>query len=199
MKKILATAFLFTSLITTAEAAQQADNGFVVGIDYTQLRTTVYDEDITFGVINAAFGYKFNFPNNLSLTPEYKIGTSVADDSLDVYAYTFTASSGIVTYRNEIDIELDSFMAFSLRGQYELDNGIYFYIAPSYARTEVSVSVMDYAKITGPEKVSLSKTHTDLGYKGGIGFNLNKHWGADISYQKHSDIKGFSFAVRYSF
>ncbi len=189
MKKILATAFVFTSLITTAEAAQQADNGFVVGADYSQLTTTVYYEDAHLGAITASVGYKFNFANNFSLIPEYKIGTGIVDDSETTLFATIGTPHGSVLYRGDIDYELDSFMAFSLKVQYELDNGIFFYIAPSYSRAEASMSGTDYQTST-PKKTSFSETYTGLGLLGGLGFNLNKHWGADISYQKYSDIKG---------
>ncbi len=140
MKKILATAFIFTSLITTAEAAQQADNGIVVGVDYTYFTISPYYGDANPGAINASIGYKFNLTNNFSLTPEYKIGTGLTDDSTRRVVSVFASVDGVLYEFEDIDVEIDNFMLFSLRAQYELDNGIYFYIAPSYARTKISLS-----------------------------------------------------------
>ncbi len=196
MKKILATTLLLTSFVLPAEAARPVKDGIVVSADINRIRVRRMDTYV--GVITAGLGYKFDLGKNFSLIPEYRIGTGFTEGTMDVGGeLTAGTGSGYLVYREDIDVEVDSFMAFSVRGQYDLNNGIYAYIAPSYSRTKTSTSTAFLS--TDPRKNSFGKTYTGFGYRAGLGFHLTSRLGADVSYERYSEITGLSFGLHYTF
>lgn len=92
-----------------------------------------------------------------------------------------------------MDVELDRFLALSLRGQFELDNGIYLFAAPVYSNAELTVSASQ-----GGVSVSITEDSWEFGFGGGIGYNLSKTASAEVMYEQFDGTDAVSFGLKFN-
>ena len=116
MKRIL-----FTLIILTASLPASAQ--WVVGGGYLNLSDDDDGIDVSLGAVYGSLGYIIEGEVQFSFIPEVRVGFGVSDDT----------NSGV-------NVDLDTFFALSLRGQYDFESGLYLYAAPSYARAEFTAS-----------------------------------------------------------
>jgi opacity protein-like surface antigen len=125
-----------------------------------------------------SLAYKYeNFDNGFFLMPELRLGTGVGDDSMNV--------SG-----NKVKIEIDSFMALSVRGQYDYRNGAYVYVMPSYANLDITASFNNQ---------SASEDDWEFGIGAGVGYRINKKVSVEASYESYNDADFLSVGFKYAF
>ena len=113
MKKIIITTILASSALTVTATENDQSDGWVGGINYMSASVDSDVVDITLGAVVGSIGYKIKIGNVFYLVPEFRAGMGISDDSVNYQGVS-------------VKFELDRFMAFSLRGQFELSNGMYF-------------------------------------------------------------------------
>ncbi len=164
-KKLAALALIGTSF------ASQAN--WQAGVGYVNLSDSEGGDSISLDALVGSLGYKFKSGENFYFMPELRLGTGMGDD--DLYG---------------VKVEVESFVALSLRGQYELESGLYLYGAPSYANLEVKAS--GYGE-------SATEDEWEFGLGGGIGYNFSNNMAAELSYEQFDGVDVVSLAVKFDF
>lgn len=137
--------------------------------------------DISLGGIVGSLGYKIKSGNNFYLIPEVRVGKGISDDSVSVLGV-------------DVDVELDGFLALSLRGQFELDNSIYLFAAPTYANAEFTASASQ-----GGRSASATEDSWEFGVGGGAGYNFSKVVSAEVMYEQFDGTDVLSLGLKFNF
>lgn len=180
MKKILLSALMAASSIA-AMASQNNPGNWVVGIGYTNLSDEQDDLDVSIDMVVGSLGYKIPAAGNFYFIPEVRFGVGVTDDTITVIGV-------------DVDVELDSFLAFSLRGQFDWDNGVYLFAAPAYANLEFTVSTA-----AGGVSASVTEDSWEFGFGGGIGYKFSHYFATEFSYEQFDGADMLSLGVKFSF
>lgn len=182
MKKIVLGMLLASSSLAAIAAESEPSGNWVGGIGYINLSDEVEDGlDISVGGIVGSLGYKIKSGDNFYLIPEVRIGTGISDDSVSYLGV-------------DVDVELDGFLALSLRGQFELDNGVYLFAAPTYANAEFTASASQ-----GGQSASATEDSWEFGVGGGIGYNFSKTTSAEVTYEQFDGTDAFSVGLKINF
>ena len=169
MKKfILAIAMLAVSLPASAQ--------WVAGGGYLNLSDEVEDLAIDLGSIYGSIGYLIEGEGNFIFLPELRFGLGISDYS----AY------GLV------DIEVDSFLSLSVRGQYTFDSGFYLFANPSFARLELTVSM-------GSVYEDASTGDWEFGVGGGAGYKFTQQLWGELAYEAYDTTDAWGFGLKYLF
>lgn len=169
---------LFASLSFPAIATdQQFSENWVAGLSYSNFSADTNTSDVNVGGLIASLGYKINTGNNLYAIPELRIGTGITDDNVAIGA-------------TNVNVKLDSFFSLSLRGQYEMNNGAYFFAAPSFSNADFTAS---------NSVVSASADSWEFGLGGGLGYNFTKTTSAEVMYERFDDTDVLSFGLKFNF
>lgn len=168
MFKKTAIALTLLSLSLTASADWQMGGGF------GNLSDDSDGDEISLNVLFGSVSYKIeNSKNDFFFVPELRVGTGVGDDSL--YGAT---------------IEVESFIALSVRGQYDYSNGAYVYVMPSYANLDIKASYNGN---------SASDDSWELGFGGGVGYQVNKKMSVEATYENYDGTDMLSVGFKYAF
>lgn len=154
---------------------------WVGGVSYINLSEEDDGLEISLGGISGSLGYKIDSDNNFYFMPEVRIGTGISDDSVSILGV-------------DVDVEMDSFIALSVRGQYELDNGVYLFAAPSYANVELTAK----ASLEG-QSASETEDSWEFGIGGGLGYKFNESTSAEFMYEQWDGVDVLSFGVKFDF
>jgi hypothetical protein len=166
-----------TALFTTAASADERDGGWVAGMGYTAFSESEDNVDISVDTIWGSLGYQIKATDNFYVTPEVKIGKGIGSD---------TFISGSTT----IDVELDSYLAASVRGEYDFQNGAYLFVAPTYAKGEFNVNFgSDFAESSSWE----------FGAGIGAGYNFSAGKNIEVAYESFDGTDMISLAVKFYF
>ena len=162
MKKVIGV--LLLTLMSSGVYAEM-----VAGVGLTRLS----DDDISYGLIQGAVGYKFEINESFSLVPELRAGFGVSDD-------TFAG----------VTVDLDSAYGAAVRGQFDYDK-TYVWIAPSYSKI----------KLSGNFFGSSASITSDWEFGGGIGFGyrLSESMAVEASYEGIDGSSLLGVAARFSF
>jgi len=169
------TAFAFTlfSLSLTAAASE-----WQVGGGFGSLSDSSDGTDVSLNIIYGSVAYKIQKDNsNFFFVPELRLGTGIGDDSMNVLG------------RN-VKIEVDGFLALSVRGQLDYNNGAYIYIMPSYANLDMKASY---------NGESTSDDEWEFGLGGGVGYRLNKNTSVEAGYETYDGTKLLSIGFKYTY
>ncbi len=172
MKKLATVATLLLALGTGSSMA----DGWVGGLNYTNVSGDTDDVDVSVGLVVASLGYEFNH-GAISYVPELKLGTGVNDDQVNI--------SGI-----NVDVEADRFASIGMRLQYDASEKLYVYAVPSYGNLKLSASA-------GP--VSVSDDDWEWGAGVGAGYRFNDAISFDVSYERFDDANVVQAGMRYRF
>lgn len=148
--------------VCIAGASFSSFANWVGGVSYINLSNDDGGADISLGGLTGSLGYQFDAQNGFYFTPELRVGTGISDDS---------------------GIELDRFVALSVRGQYSVNQQIYLFAAPSYANTEFNVSDDNW----------------EFGLGGGIGYQMTDAMSAEFMFEQYDEADLMSFGVKFAF
>lgn len=138
--------------------------------------------DISMGAVTAGLGYKYEYPNSkFSVMPELRIGTGVKDDDFVLWYGDMGISA---------TVEIKTFTALSVRGQYEISDSVSVFVQPVYANLDVEVSL--YGE-------SASDDEWDFGVGAGLIARANEQFSFEVSYERFDDTDVVSAGVRYHF
>jgi len=176
--KNLIFALLFVPLSLTATASDsQSTNNWVGGVGFINLSDDYGDLSISLNGIVGSLGYKIESDENFTLIPQVRISFGIGDDNVSYFGY-------------KADVELDSFLALSLRGQYQLDNGVYLFATPTYANAQLTISSGGYSE---------TDDEWEFGVGGGIGYNFADTTSAELSYEQYDGTNALSIGLKFDF
>lgn len=154
---------------------------WVGGVSYFNLSDKDDGIEVSLSGISGSLGYKIDSDNNFYFMPEVRIGTGISDDSVSMYGV-------------DVDVEMDSFIALSVRSQYELNNGVYLFAAPSYANLKVTASASQ-----GSQSASETDDSWEFGFGGGVGYQFNESTSAELMYEQYDGTDVLSVGVKFDF
>lgn len=171
MKKMIKSVAVLALL--TASSVSMA--GWSVSGGYTNFSDND-DSDFSLGAIYASAGYEYN-SGSLTFMPEIRLGTGVSDD-------TFVFSG------ERVDVEINSYLAASVRAQYNVTRDFAVFLQPSYARLDTKISVFGR---------SVSDDSWEFGFGGGARFNLTKNASLEALYESFDGTDVISVGFRHTF
>ncbi len=154
---------------------------WVGGVSYMNLSDEGDGLEISLGGVTGSLGYKIDSDENFFFMPEVRIGTGISDDSVTMFGV-------------DVDLELDGFIAFAVRAQYELNNGVYLFAAPSYANVEFTASASQ-----GGYSASETDDSWEFGFGGGVGYKFNETTSAEFMYEQYDGTDVLSLGVKFNF
>lgn len=164
-------ALLAAALVSVTMSASA---NWVLGVSYSNLSDSEGDIDISLGGVVASAGYKYAVNQTFSIVPELRYGIGVSDD--EVFG---------------VDLELDSFYALSLRGEFDVTENVYAYIAPSYGKLEVTASAGGFSES--------DTSDWEFGIGGGLGYKFNPTTSAEVSYESFDGTDVLSIGAKFAF
>lgn len=168
-----AIALVALSLPLTASA-----NNWSVGGGYLNLSSDSQSIDISLGSLYGSVAYTYQTDHKkLSIVPELKLGTGISDDSVRLYS-------------TKVDVELERFVNFSVKVQYDVTDQVFVFVMPSYANAKIEASAGG---------LSESDSEWDFGVGTGIGYQFNAQTDVALSYEKFDDTDVISAGFSYSF
>jgi len=177
MRKVMLGILLASSSMAVMASDDGAQGNWVGGIAYSNLSNGDGDLKLSLGALIGSLGYKFQSSGSFHIMPEVRIGFGITDDTVSFF-----------------EVELDSFMAFSVRGQFDLDSGVYLFAAPTYANAKFTESV---------SQVDLSYSTTfdswEFGLGLGAGYNFNPSTSAEVSYEQFDGTDVITFGAKFNF
>jgi len=181
MKKILFGALvLSSSFVATASYAESSGN-WVGGISYANLSDEEDGLDISLGALVGSLGYKIDSGSGFHFIPEVRVGVGITDDTVTAFGVN-------------VDVELDSFLTLSVKGQYELENGIYLFAAPIYANAEFTASASQ-----GGQSASATEDSWEFGLGVGAGYSFNSSTSLEASYEQFDGTDVLSIGLKFDF
>jgi len=186
MKKLVLGILLISSSSTTIAAGNYPSNNWYIGVDYLSFSFPKV-EGLAFepepAAVSMSLGYKINVHGNFYIVPELRIGTGISDDDISGGGYSF-------------DVEIDRFAALSVRAQYEFNNGIYFFVAPSYGYVEITATEIqlfyDYNE-------SVTDDDWEFGVSTGFGYKFTPRISGEIVFERFDETDVVSVGLNYNF
>ncbi len=165
-KSLVALSFLTLPLTASAD--------WLAGGGYANFSAENDGTDVSLGTIFGSVGYEFMAEGSeFSFMPELRLGTGVSDDTI-----------------GSVKIEIERFTAFSIRGQYNYDNGVYLYVMPSYANLDVKASYNGHSD---------SDDDWEFGFGGGVGKKMNENMSIEASFESYDETDVFTVGFKYAF
>ena len=165
MKNLMKCALIATLLTASSVASAQ----WTVGGGYANYSDDDDGLDLSLGGVYGSAGYVYQ-NSQISFIPEIRIGVGVADDTV----------SGV-------NVEIDSFLALSLRGQYEVTKDFSVFLQPSYGRLELT------ANFNGQ---SVSDDEWEFGFGGGAAFKVSDTTSIEAIYESFDGTDVLSLGFR---
>ena len=179
MKKFILTIAMLTVSLS-ASAQWVAGGGYGNLSDELELSDEVDELDVSevsLGMIYGSIGYLIEGEGNFIFLPELRLGLGISDYSASVYGVG-------------LKLEMDSVVAFSVRGQYTFDSGFYLFANPSFSRFAVTASA-------GNE--SVSEDDWEFGFGGGAGYKFTQQLWGELAYEAYDGLDVLGFGFKYLF
>ncbi|WP_158089164.1 outer membrane beta-barrel protein [Cognaticolwellia mytili] len=172
--------FLFALPLLTLPLTVSAN--WSTGAGYLSFSDEEDGTELSLAAMYGSLAYEFYLEDSsLSLVPELRIGTGISDDDVKI---DFGPLNGT------INVEMKSFYSFSVRAQYNYDNGVYLYVVPSYASVDLEFSAFGE---------SASDDDGEVGFGGGFGKKINDNTSVQLSYEIYDEIEVFTVGFNYQF
>lgn len=176
MKKLILGVLLVSSSLSVAAD----ENHWVWGLGYLNLSDEVEEGiDVSLGGITGSLGYKMESGENFYVVPEVRMGMGISDDSVSYLGAN-------------VDIELNRFVALSVRAQFELDSGVYFFAAPAYANAKLEALVQ-----SGGQSASITEDSWEFGLGVGLGYSFNNSTSIDFMYEQHDGTDAIGLGLKF--
>lgn len=178
--------YVLAMLLSSTSSLAMADDlnnpgKWIAGLGYLNLSGEIEDgEDISLGGVVASLGYKVGSEDGFYILPEVRLGVGGGGDS---FSYLGT----------NVNVELDRFLAFSLRAQFDLESGMYLFATPTYANAKLSATVSN-----GFRSASVSNDQWDFGIGAGLGFQLSELILAEMMYENIDEIDIVSIGFKFN-
>ena len=172
MTKTVQHALVLAALLSFSGTASAQ---WVAGVGYVDLSEDIFDDNLRLGGIYGSIGYEWELESNVKIVPELRVATGVADDFLQAFG---------------TDFELDYFVAFGVRAQYEFDSGFYAYAVPSYGRVKLTADF-------GPSQIT--EGESEFGFGAGAGYRFSDKVAAEISLEDFDGTDALSLGFRFAF
>ncbi len=166
---------LLAACITAISFSSSAN--WVGGVSYVNLSEDEAGMDISLGAIVGSIAYKTESENNFYFIPELRLGVGLGDDSVEVFG-------------TSVDVEMDRFVSLSVKGQYEFDNSVYVFLAPSYTNVEVTASTAG---------ISATEDDWEFGLGGGLGYQFNEAAALEVSLEQFDGSDLLSLGIKFAF
>lgn len=166
--KILAKCLIMVSFLTVSAVASTQ---WTVGGGYTSYNEDDDGIDINLGAVYASAGYLYK-NDKIAFMPELRIGVGVTDDTV---------------YGVDVEVEVDSFIAASLRAQYEVTDNFSVFLQPTYTRLELTASANGQ---------SASEDEWEFGFGGGGSFKVTDTASIEAFYESFDGTDVLSVGVR---
>lgn len=167
-KTLLAVTLAATSFVSAAN--------WVGGVSYVNVSSDS-DLDVSLGGIGGSIGYKFENEKNVTFQPEFRYAIGFSDDDVNDFG-------------TRINIEMDSFISLSVRGQYNFENNAYVFAVPTYSNLEVT------AKAGGS---SASDDEWEFGFGAGAGYQFNEKTAIELTYESYDDTDVIVAGLKFNF
>lgn len=194
----MAVAASFFSLNALAEG-DASRSPWLVGASYTNFSESEDGVDLSFGILSASVGYRIEMSDTFALVPEFKYGVGVKDESYSgVYEELGVAVDISAT------AEISSFSAFSLRGELALNEQIYLFAVPTYARVEMDISA-DYTAVDTNTGFAIEGSESDsdssweFGLGAGAGYRFSEAIAVEALFQNFDGTSAFTTGLNFSF
>lgn len=181
MNKILFGALVISSSFVATAAYAESSSNWVGGVSYANLSDEEDGLDYSLGALVGSLGYKIDSGSRFHFIPEVRVGVGITDDTVTVFGVN-------------VNLELDSFLALSVKGQYELENGIYLFAAPTYTNAEFTASASQ-----GGTSASVTEDSWEFGFGVGAGYSFNSSTSLEASYEQFDGIDVLSIGLRFDF
>lgn len=165
--------FRIAAVLLALSAMAPAHAEWTMSAGYLHLSEDEFD----LGALGASLGYRFELNPGVVFIPEIRGGFGVIDEEV-----------------GSVDVELDSFFAFSPRLQLESDAGLYGFITASYANAKFSAEAS-----FGQGGFRVSDDDWDFGGGVGAGYMFTDQMGLEASYENFSGTDIFGLNLRINF
>jgi opacity protein-like surface antigen len=128
--------------------------------------------DLKLGAVYVSAGYEF-LSTDFTIMPELRLGVGVTDDTV-----------------LGVNVEVDSFIAFSVRGTLNLTNNVGLFLQPTYTRLDLTANAMGQSE---------SADDSELGFGGGASYKLSDMASIEAAYEVIDGTDVISFGYRYHF
>lgn len=143
------------------------------------------DQGLSFDLGAAVLGAGYSFPitESLTLTPIVRIGYGVKDDDFPWYVGSVQNGQPI-QYKPSAEISVDQYYGLQVRGEFQLSDRAYIFVAPSFSVIETKISV-DYRSVglNSPD-YHQSDDADGFGIGAGAGFKFNDLMSAELAYEQ---------------
>lgn len=162
------------ALALTLGFAASANADWNIAAGYSNLSDSDDGIDISLNAITAGVGYEVEFADSqFSVMPELRIGFGAGDDDMGGFK-----------------LEIERYMAISVRGVYHATDAIYIYAQPSYANLEIKAS--GFGELATDDE-------WEFGVGAGVGFKATENLGLELSYEVFDGTDVITAGIRYSF
>ena len=163
---------------------------WIGGVGYFDLAADIDGHEVSPDVVGISVGYTFDtvLPD-LTIVPGMSLYLDADDDTVHV------TSPGPA----DVKVETDFGMGFNVRFQWDGDSGLYFYLAPSFARFDIDGRE---AIIVDSEVIGIAKISDDDWYAGGgigVGYNATDRISFEFSFEEYGDADVLGLNFRYAF
>ncbi len=156
-------------------SATAAASNWVVGGGYSALSDKIDGDSISLGMVYGSIGYQLELENkDIVITPELRLGVGAGDDT--VYG---------------VQVEVDTFTAFSARFQYNYKNGLYLFATPSFAKVGFKATYYGSSNTVNSD--------WELGYGAGAGYKINDKFSLEAAYDNYDCTGVLSFGAKLAF
>ena len=154
---------------------------WIGGVGYFDLTADIDGVEVSPDIYGLNLGYKFDLGlRDFTITPSMSLYGDIDDDIVDVGSPTPT----------RVRVETKFGMGFNARFQWEGDDRVFFFIAPSLSRFDID----------GREgSVKINDDDWDVGIGAGIGYQINNQFGVELTYDEFSDSDILGLSLRYTF
>jgi len=154
---------------------------WVGGINYHHIVDEANGIKINLSAISGSLGHKILMQDNIYMIPTIRVGVGVKDDTVTLMSV-------------DVDAEIDGFFGVSLKGQMEVNNNVYMFVAPSYANFNVTASA-----VGNGQQVSATEDTWNFGIGAGAGYRFGESHSAELSYERFDGVDVWSAGLKFDF